>query len=80
MEVTKAVKTSPMSLSYRVKPWVRAPNFWVLNRLSGRLTMEVTLLTLWTPTIKLFSLLLHNCEFTTVVNYNVNNCVFLYGS
>ena len=29
-----------------------------------------------TPTIKLFSLLLHNCNFATAMNYNVNMCVF----
>ena len=26
----------------------------------------------WPPTIKSFSLLLHNCKFTTVINYDVN--------
>ena len=29
-----------------------------------------------TPTIKLFSLLLHNCNFATVMNNNANICVF----
>lgn len=29
-----------------------------------------------TPTITLFSLLLHNCNFITVMNHNVKICVF----
>ena len=29
-----------------------------------------------TPTIKIFSLLLYYCNFSTVVNHNVNICIF----
>lgn len=29
-----------------------------------------------TPTMKLFSLLLHNCNFAADMNYNINICVF----
>jgi hypothetical protein len=29
------------------------------------------------PTIKLFSLIFHNCTFATVMNHNRNICVFL---
>lgn len=30
----------------------------------------------WQPFLKLFSLLLSNCDFTTVMNFNVNICIF----
>jgi len=36
----------------------------------------VTLILWWPPVIKLFLLLLHNCNFATVMKHNVNICVF----